>query len=104
MPPTATAEEREARWGELAAALEDSYELLAAIPDIDLAAFAAWACFEPRNHRAVAHYRGFVRKHGPESFRRLLDEFLGECSAPGGEPECRGRAFMARVRREEGNP
>lgn len=101
MPPTATAKEREARWAELAAALEDHYALVAAVPDLDLAPFAAWACYEADNHRAVARYRGFIRKHGAAAFRRLLDEFLGECHAVNGEPESRARAFMARVTREE---
>ena len=100
-PPTATAKQREERWGELAATLEDHYALVAAVPDLDLAPFAAWACYEAENHRAVARYRGFIRKHGAAAFRRLLDEFLGECHAVNGEPESRGRAFMARVTREE---
>lgn len=96
LPPDATTADRERKWAELAVTLEDPYALISAIPDIDLPPFAAWACYEAGNHRAVARYRRFCRERGFDAFRRELETFIGDCHA-GGEPDSRGRAFMNRI-------
>lgn len=87
-------------WDKLEAEADGPYSVLLQVHDAMLPEFAAWVCREPENTRAVSAYRSGMRQIGAVAFRRCLEEFLGECATPGGEPERRGAAFMARLKYE----
>lgn len=87
------------RWTALARQGESTGEMIAGCPDGELPGLACWLCMEEKNGLARKVYRAAIRRAGVGAFRQALAEFASEVAQPGGEPESRGRAFMARVRR-----
>lgn len=87
-------------WDKMEAEADSPYSVLLQVHDAMLPEFAAWVCREAGNVRAVGVHRASMRLIGPHRFRRCLEEFLGECATPGGEPANRGAALMARVKEE----
>ena len=77
---------------------QDRYERIASLRHDDLADYAADFCGEGKNPRTVAAFKKIIGIIGPEAFRSELSAFVGECAA-GEEPNNRGAAFNARLKR-----
>ena len=77
---------------------QDRYERIASIPQDELAKAVVAFCNEEDPNRAMAVYKRIIRVIGPEAFRSEFAAFVGECGA-GEEPDRRGAAFTARVKR-----
>ena len=82
----------------LGAGKGDEYETIASLSHDALPSYAASFCHEADPNRAIAAYKRIIGIIGPEAFRSELSSFAGEVKS-GEEPERRGAAFMARLKR-----
>jgi len=76
----------------------DKYETIANLTHDELPDYAARFCQEADPNRAISAYKRMIGLVGPEAFRREMSSFAGEVTS-GEEPESRGAAFMARLKR-----
>ena len=74
----------------------DKYERLRAIPQQDLAQWAVRFCGDDLSWTRV--YKAYVDKIGPEAFRAILEQFVGEVDA-GEDGRVRGSVLVAKLKK-----